>query len=208
MTHPKRALSLFVVILVVTPALAQPGANTQPPNPRGVTVEAGSGRVLELSGPAANLFVADPKVAEARPASATTVFVFGIAMGHTTIAAMDSAGHPVGVYDVTVLQSSPGAEAWRRNRPDASGEAIATGRPGRCRTQRPCGDPGRSRTCRAMARSFVGETTDINNRLQVGANPGSVACSDRRDVAHPDPRPWAELAEPRRRFRQTLRRSG
>jgi pilus assembly protein CpaC len=170
MTHPKRALSLFVVILVVTPALAQPGANTQPPNPRGVTVEAGSGRVLELSGPAANLFVADPKVAEARPASATTVFVFGIAMGHTTIAAMDSAGHPVGVYDVTVLpSSSQAAQAGAAIGRTQPGEAIhAKGVPDGVELSGHVATPADAERAAAMARSFVGEKQSINNRLQVG----------------------------------------
>ncbi|MDQ2801491.1 MAG: pilus assembly protein N-terminal domain-containing protein, partial [Pseudomonadota bacterium] len=47
-----------------------------------LAIAAGSGRVLQLSAAASNLFVADPKVAEARPASPTSVFVFGLAVGH------------------------------------------------------------------------------------------------------------------------------
>lgn len=67
-----------------------------------LTLESGTGRVVGLSGPAANVFVADPKVAEVRPASASSLFVFGVAPGHTTVAALDSAGHVLAQYDVTV----------------------------------------------------------------------------------------------------------
>ena len=56
-----------------------------------------------------NVFVADPKVAEVRPASATTLFVFGVGPGHTTVAALDNAGHLIAQYEVTVSPSHFGA---------------------------------------------------------------------------------------------------
>jgi pilus assembly protein CpaC len=71
-----------------------------------LSLETGSGRVVELSGPAANVFVADPKIAEVRPASPTTLFVFGVAPGRTTVAALDAAGHPVADLDVSIRPSS------------------------------------------------------------------------------------------------------
>ena len=49
MTHPKRALSLMAAMMAATPALAQPAANVPSPSPHSVAVEAGSGRVLELT---------------------------------------------------------------------------------------------------------------------------------------------------------------
>ena len=54
------------------------------PAPASLTLETGAGRVVTLDGPAANVFVADPKVAEVRPASASTLFVFGVGPGRTT----------------------------------------------------------------------------------------------------------------------------
>ena len=48
---------------------------------RSLALRQGSGQVLRLAGPAANVFVADPKVAEVRPASATSLFVFGVGAG-------------------------------------------------------------------------------------------------------------------------------
>ncbi len=70
-----------------------------------VTLSTGGGRVLTLSGPATNVFVADPKVAEVRPASPNTLFVFGLAPGRTTVAALAADGHPLGQYDVSVFPS-------------------------------------------------------------------------------------------------------
>jgi pilus assembly protein CpaC len=74
-----------------------------------LVLEAGTGKVLDLRTPAANVFVADPKVAEVRPASAASLFVFGVAAGHTTVAALDSAGHTIAQYDISVQPSSFGA---------------------------------------------------------------------------------------------------
>jgi pilus assembly protein CpaC len=74
-----------------------------------VVLEAGTGRVLMLPGPAANVFVADSKVAEVRPASASALFVYGVGAGRTTVAAMDSNGALVSQFDVTVQTSNFGA---------------------------------------------------------------------------------------------------
>ncbi len=64
--------------------------------------EAGTGGVITLPAAAANVFVADPKIAEVRPASATTLFVFGVGPGRTTVAAVDSQGLAVAEYDIFI----------------------------------------------------------------------------------------------------------
>ena len=71
-----------------------------------IGLETGSGRVLTLPEPAANVFVADPRVAEVRPASPTTLFVFGVGPGRTTVAALDTEGHAVTQFEVTVRPST------------------------------------------------------------------------------------------------------
>ena len=76
---------------------------------RALTLEAGAGLVVTLGGAAANVFVADPKVAEVRPASATSLFVFGVAPGRTTVAAMDASGKVLTQYALTVRPSAYGA---------------------------------------------------------------------------------------------------
>jgi pilus assembly protein CpaC len=71
----------------------------------GLQLEAGSGRIVSLSAPAASVFAADPRVAEVRPASPTTLFVLGVAPGRTTIAAIDDNGSAIAQYDVAVRSS-------------------------------------------------------------------------------------------------------
>ena len=86
-------------------------APTGRPVSGGLTLTTGTGHVLHLSGPAANVFVADPRVAEVHPAGPTTLFVFGVGAGRTTIAALGQGGQLIGAYDVTVLPSTFGAHA-------------------------------------------------------------------------------------------------
>jgi uncharacterized membrane protein YgcG len=58
-----------------------------------LVLEADTGKVLALNGAFSNIFVADPKVADVRSASASSLFMFGIAAGHTTVAAMVADPH-------------------------------------------------------------------------------------------------------------------
>jgi pilus assembly protein CpaC len=172
MTHPKWVAGLLAVSMIASPALITFPVLAQTPlnaTTRNVTVEAGSGRVLQLTGQAANLFVADPKVAEARPASATSVFVFGVAAGHTTIAAMDSAGHPIGVYEVTVLPSSATAnQAGAAINRALPGDMVrARGAPEGVELSGRVSSPADAEHAAAMARSFLGDKQAVNNRLQV-----------------------------------------
>jgi pilus assembly protein CpaC len=77
-----------------------------PPHVQSLALEAGTGRIVSLSAPAATVFAADPRVAEVRPASPTSLFVLGIAQGRTTIAAIDDNGAAIAQYDVIVQPSS------------------------------------------------------------------------------------------------------
>ena len=94
---------------VAPPATPQPTAEIPKPFHGSVSFEAGSGKMLTLVTPAANIYVADPKVAEVRPASSTSLFVFGVGPGHTTIAAVDQFGRLLVDYDVTVRPSAYGS---------------------------------------------------------------------------------------------------
>jgi pilus assembly protein CpaC len=91
----------------------QPPQTPRPPTAaaeaRTLALEVGAGRIMVLGGPVANVFVADPKVAEVRPASTSTLFVFGVGVGRTTVAALDSAGRLVAQYTVTVQPATFGA---------------------------------------------------------------------------------------------------
>jgi pilus assembly protein CpaC len=89
----------------VVPAVTVPGTGEH----TSLVIESGTGRVINLSAPATNVFVADPKIAEVRPASASSLFVFGVAAGHTTVAALDSTGQAIAQFDITVQPSAFGA---------------------------------------------------------------------------------------------------
>jgi len=102
--------SLLIALLAAT-ALAPVSASlahaaSTPDSTRGgITVATGSGRVIHLREGAANVFTADPKIAEVRPASADSLFVFGVAPGTTTVAALTSAGQAIAQFQVTVVPS-------------------------------------------------------------------------------------------------------
>ena len=82
------------------------GQASGPAARRRLVLETGSGQVVNLSEPATNIFVADPKVAEVRPASANSLFVFGVGPGRTTIVVLDQTGRSISEYEVQVRASS------------------------------------------------------------------------------------------------------
>jgi len=145
----------------VDPGLGQPATS--------IALEAGSGRVLRLPGPAGSVFAADPRVVEVRPASPISLFMFGVAPGRTTIAALDASGGPVATYDVTVRPSAFGAveaqSALRR---------LLPGRDVRVET-RPNGlavfgevqTPAEAHLALTTMRAYVAEDGQLENRLQV-----------------------------------------
>ena len=96
----RRLLEISIIAMLLNLPLHADAAGAP-----GLSLEAGSGKVVTLSGEASNVFVADPKVAEVRPASPSTLFVFGVGPGHTSVAALDATGHVVSQFDVTVLPS-------------------------------------------------------------------------------------------------------
>jgi pilus assembly protein CpaC len=124
-------LTLLLSATAVLPAWAQSAVPPTAPPPTGMplaaprpvaeattavtgsrlslTLSVGAGRVITLSQPATSLFAADPKVAEVRPASPTSLFVFGVAPGKTTIAALADGGAPVAQIEVTVRPSAYGS---------------------------------------------------------------------------------------------------
>lgn len=155
--------------------IAAPRATVESvPMARGIplALEAGGGRVLQLPAPAGSVFAADPRVAEVRPASAVSLFVFGVAPGRTTIAALDASGAAVATYDVTVRPSSFGAGeaqgALRRLLPgrDVRVETRANGLVATGEVQ----TPAEANLVMSTLRSYVGEDQRVDNRLSVLAS--------------------------------------
>jgi pilus assembly protein CpaC len=103
-------------VFALAPAVQMARADESPPRPArsaatsgSVVLEAGAGRVFRTGGTISSIFAADPKVVEVRPASHNSVYIFGVAPGRTSVAALDEAGNPLAQYTITVLPSSFGA---------------------------------------------------------------------------------------------------
>lgn len=135
-----------------------------------ISVEVGSGRVLNLRGTAVNVFAADPKVAEVRPASPTSLFVFGVAPGRTTVAAMNASGNSVGQFDIVVSPSSyaesKAAGVLAREMPGQS-VSVAPTAEGAIITGH-VDTPEQAEQAVAIVRQNLQDKATIENRLSVG----------------------------------------
>ena len=135
-------------------------------------IDSGSGRVLNLSRAVANIFVADPKIAEVRPASQRTLFVFGTAPGRTTVAALDDAGHLVAQYQLTVRPSAYGAaEASATINRVMPGNHIRvdTSTAGLSVTGQ-VANPAEAERAIELVRAFLTDKQTIDNRLTVATS--------------------------------------
>lgn len=111
-------MSFIAIARAQTPVVSHPPA----PQFRSIGLQLGTGRLIKLNHPVSSVFAADPKVVEVRPASPTTLFVFGKGLGQTTIAATDSTGNLIAQFYASVSPSSYDANSIRQN-----AERIAPG---------------------------------------------------------------------------------
>ncbi len=87
-------------------ALRTPASGALPePYYGSIEVAKGSGRIVTLRQPVSSIFAADPTVIEVRPASPTSLFVFGKGLGQTTLVATDANGKQIARFDVVVTPS-------------------------------------------------------------------------------------------------------
>ena len=139
---------------------------------RNLVVETGEGRIMSLPGGAANIFVADPKVVEVRPASANSLFMFGVAAGRTTVAAMDGSGHPVAQFEVTVRPSayaaSEAASAVARSLPGSNIQVETTPKAvvltGQVR------DASTAERAETLVKNYLGQGQIVDNRLTLASS--------------------------------------
>ena len=140
-----------------------------PANHGALTIESGSGQVITFPSPATNVFVADPKVADVHPASSTSLFVFGVGVGRTTVAGLDAAGHLIAQYEVTVQPSPFGAlqaqAAITRLMPGSRVKAQAQAKGLLLSGQ--VENPGDAAQAVAIARGYLGENQTVENQLSL-----------------------------------------
>ncbi len=147
-----------------------------------IAIEAGSGRLLNLSGPATTVYAADPKVVEVKPASAKTLFVFGLAPGHTSVAATDSSGRAVGEYAIDVVPSGFAARSAQRLMRDDPAEAglRAEARQNGVALEGETSTPSADEAAAADAQSVLGKDGEVDNQSRVA---GSVQVNLRVRIA-------------------------
>jgi pilus assembly protein CpaC len=152
-------------------------AEAQGPAPAGTVLQggsplalgAGSGRVVQVSRPVTSVFAADPRIAEVRPASPTSLFVFGVAPGRTTLAALDAEGGVVAQYEVTVRPSAytaPEAQSVLARVLPGSSARIET-RPAGLALLGEVATPQEAERAIAIARGHMSEGQTLDNRLTV-----------------------------------------
>ena len=137
-----------------------------------VSLEAGAGRIVTLGAAATSVFTADPKVVEVRPASPTTLFLFGVAPGKTTVAVIDGAGHMTAQWEVVVHPGSFGAsEAQASISRAMPGHDIQVDtRADGLVVRGTVSTPAEADRAMATARGFASPKQTVENRLQVAGS--------------------------------------
>lgn len=140
-------------------------------NQSNIIVEAGVGRVVSLPAPVANVFVSDPKIVEVRPASPTSLFVFGVAAGHTTVAALDANGQTVRQIEITVRPSASAAnealQAIGRTTPKVT--ARIEPQPRRVSISGKAPSPADAHSAVSVTQAFAPEGQSVDNQLRIAA---------------------------------------
>ena len=154
-----------------TPSVASPPGTATASTDVGLVVEAGSGRVVPLPAPVANVFVSDPKIAEVRPASPTSLFLFGVTAGHTSVAALDATGKTIRLFQVTVRPTSFGAaeatDSIARAVPGANVRIEA--QPKHLLLHGRVATPADAQAASTTATAYLGEGQTLENRLRVNS---------------------------------------
>ncbi len=163
------ALPLPAAAQTNQPPGGQPPGGTVLQGGSGLLLSAGAGRVVQTTRPIASVFAADPRVAEVRPASPTSLFVFGVAPGRTTVAALDADGGVVTQHEVTV-------RAAALNAPEAQTvlSRVLAGTTARIESRQnglallgEVASPQEAERAVAIARGHMTEGQTLDNRLTV-----------------------------------------
>ncbi len=165
-------------------AAPQPAAPASPVHVTPVIVDAGSGRLIQLPGPAATILAADPRIARVQPASPTSIFVMGVAPGRTTVIAAADNGTPIAEYDVMIRPGSgptavdPNAAraapspsavegAIRRSLPGMGAVHVTASGRNSFLMSGTVANASESQRAEAIARATAGENREIINNLEL-----------------------------------------
>lgn len=99
------SLSAYAADANLTPPPSATNASAPPvaaTRSQTVSIAAGNGILMKLPRNMATVISADPTIARAQPASPDSLFLMGVAVGHTTVVVTDASGNAVVQYDVAV----------------------------------------------------------------------------------------------------------
>lgn len=164
-----RAVTLALLALAPCASLAQ----THPPAPAAIhlDLEAGTGKLIPAPNGTTDIFVADPKIADVRPSSANSLFVLGVAPGHTSVVVLDRDGNPGANIDIRVSPSAfnaaGAASAIARALPDAHIHVEAA--PKGILLTGQVASPGVAEMAQGIARTYLADGQDVENRLTIAS---------------------------------------
>ena len=171
------------------PGAQRPGASAAAPaaagRPTPLIIDAGSGRLVQLPGPATTILAADPRIARVQPASPTSIFVMGVAVGRTTVVATADNGTPIAEYEVIIRPGtgaatpadpnaahaapSPGAieAAIRRSLPGMGAVSVVNNGRDSFVLKGTVANAGEAQRAEAVARATAGDNRQVINNLEL-----------------------------------------
>jgi pilus assembly protein CpaC len=157
------ALAASVAAALPSRAGAQPAGAVAPTN--NLTLSAGTGRLIELPGPAADVFVANDAVADVYIRSGNQLYVFGKTGGQTSVYATDRAGRVLYSANVRVGSNLGSVdELLRMAMPEA--DIRATPMAGTVLLTGTVREPTDVEEAQRIVQAFVGEGTQVISRLR------------------------------------------
>ena len=150
-------------LMFAAPAAAQPAGAVQPVND--INLSVGTGRMVRLSGPMSDLFVANDGIADVQVRSNDQIYIFGKGAGETTVYATNRAGkvvysanvrvgNNIGSIDDLLGMAMPNAQI--RATP-MNNTVLLTGT---------VADPADIEEAGRLVQAFVGTNTQVISRLK------------------------------------------
>lgn len=148
-----------------------------------IVLAGGAGRVVKLPASATSLFSADPKVAEVRPASPRSFFVFGVAPGNTSIEATSATGDVIARYTVHVVASGYNASLLRQKYGSETPGVTISPSPDGMSIEGQAPDPQAAQKLVDHAKSLAGKDGYVADYMTV---PGSIQVNLRVRIVEMD----------------------
>lgn len=148
-----------------------------------VVLANGAGRVVKLPANAASLFSADPKVAEVRPASPRSFFIFGVGPGNTTVEATNTEGDVIARYIVHIVASNYNAALLKQKYGATTPDVSLVPLPDGMGIEGQAPDPQTAQKLVDHAKSLAGKDGYVADYMTV---PGSIQVNLRVRIVEMD----------------------